>query len=205
MRKVFAISALLGAVALSGCLSSIIPEPAPAETVYQLGPVGGAAVPSAAAVIYRVDRPTAPTGLMTNSIVVSPDGTRLATASGARWAERIPTLVQLSLFDELSTHSEFVGVLPTSGARSDYRLHLTIRHFEAKFDRGEKSAPLAVVQYTATVADAGTRKLIGTHNVSKEVRAGAVSVSSIVRAQDAANKAALDDVVAWLGTLNVES
>ena len=191
--------------AMSGCLSTVLPDPKPADTIYRLAEYKTAVVADADAIIVRIDRPTTPTALAGKNIVVSPDGTRLASAAKARWAEPIPTLVQLSLFDEISSRSNIVGVLPASGARTTHRLHLTVRNFEATFDQGPSSAPLAAVEYTATVADASSRNLIGTRSVRKEVRAIAPSVSSIVDAQDKANRAAIAEVVDWVATLEIDS
>jgi ABC-type uncharacterized transport system auxiliary subunit len=205
MTRFLNILALSCVFSLGGCLSSVLPEPAPADTIYKLASPSGSVTASEGAVIMRIDRPTAPQSLSGNGIVASPDGSRLINVARARWAEPIPSLVQNSFFDVLSTRSNVVGVLPTSGARTDYRAHITIRNFEARFDEGEDNPPMVTVQYTATVSDAGSRNLIGTYNVRKTERAAAASVSAIVDAQNRTNLSALEAVADWLERLNYPS
>jgi len=192
------VSAALGLM-LSGCIS-ILPDPEPAATVYRL-PSYDVALPAAAnAVVMRVDRPTAPLALSGQDIIVSPDTTRLVVASQARWSEDIPILVQQSILEELGQHPSLTGVGPLSGARAEQRLHITIRNFEAQFDDGETSPPLAIVHYMVTLSDASTRKLIGTYDVRKTARANSIRVSSIVEAQSQANREILADIANWLKT-----
>ncbi len=189
----------------AGCLSSIIPDPAPANTMYRLSTTGDVVMPAVDALVFRIDRPTAPAALMGTDVIVSPDGQRLASASQAQWSENIPSLIQTSFFNMLSTRKDIVGVLPASGARSLYRAHLTVRNFEAQFDNGDKSAPLAVVHYTATVSDAASRDLIGTFDVRKTQRASAPNLSAIIKAQTRANDAALSDIADWMEGLKPKS
>lgn len=196
---------IISAMFSSGCLSSIIPEPAPADIIYRLTSPGASVPSESDAILLRVDRPTAPSALMGHSVVVSPDGQRLATAGQARWAEPVPSLIQNSIFDNFSTRGDIVGVLPTSGARTSHRIHVTVRNFEAQFDNGPENPPVAIVKYTATVSDASTRDLIGTYEVRKSVRADAASVSSIVDAQDRANKAAVTEIADWASRLLTKS
>jgi cholesterol transport system auxiliary component len=110
-------------------------------------------------------------------------------------------MLQSSLVEALSGSPDLIGVLPSSGARTDTRIHLTIKNFEAQFDQGEKAAPIAIVRYTATLADASDRALLNTFVAHKSVRADAASVSEIVRALETANNQAMDDIVAWLETI----
>lgn len=205
MKNTLCLATLMSAVFATGCLSSIIPEPAPADIIYRLTSPGDAVPSNPDAILLRVDRPTAPAALMGHSVVVSPDGQRLATAGQARWAEPVPSLIQNSIFDNFSTRADIVGVLPTSGARTSHRIHVTVRNFEAQFDNGPESAPLAIVKYTATVSDASTRDLIGTHEVRKSVRAAAATVSAIVDAQDQANKDAVTEIADWAAELLTKS
>ncbi len=196
-----------GAVSLlfGGCLSSIIPEPAPAATIYRLSVPGEAVRPSPDAVALRLDRPSAPKSLLGQSIVVSPDGQRLASASGAKWSQSIPALIQYSFYDVLSRRQAIEAILPASGARSEYRAHLTLRNFEAQFDQGESAAPLAIVEYTVTVAKSATRDLIGTRTIRKTARAAGPNVSYIVDAQNRANQDALNDIADWIESLEIDS
>ena len=199
------ISLALSATVLGGCVSSFIPDPKPAAVVYQLSPGADAVAPQQGAKIYRVDRPTAPSSLLRDAIVVSPDGRTLAVAENAKWAQSVPDMIQGSLMQELASRSDLIGVLPTSGARTTHRVHLTIQNFEATFDQGTDNAPVVRVQYLATVSDAGTRNLIGTLTTNQTQRAGSNAVSSIVQAQSTANQAAMDEISDWLVTLDLNA
>lgn len=177
---------------------SIIPDPAPAEIVYRLSLSGDSVQPNLGARVIRVDRPAATSVFNTRSIVVSPDGRRLSTVALAKWPEGTPTMLQESLVDALSREASLIGVLPQSGTRTDTRVHITIKNFEAQFDRGEANAPLAIVRFTATLANAMDRRLIDTFTTRHEVRAEAARVSDIVKAIEKANDAAMNDIVRWI-------
>lgn len=186
----------MAALSISGC--SIIPEPAPANITYRLSVSGDSVPANADATVIRVDRPTATSVFNSRSIVVSPDGRRLSTAAQAQWPEGTPTMLQGALVDAFSREPSIVGVLPESGTRTDTRVHFTIKNFEAQFDRGETSAPLAVVRYTVTLVNATDRRLIDTFSTRHEVRASAARISDIVGAMERANDAAMTDIVAWV-------
>ncbi|MGB6230460.1 MAG: ABC-type transport auxiliary lipoprotein family protein [Litorimonas sp.] len=196
MIRILAASAT--ALALSAC--SILPDPAPADIIYRLS-LDGESVPAKAdATVIRIDRPSSSSMFDSASIIVSPDGRRLSRAAQAKWAEALPLLIQQSLVDAFSRDADIIGVIPSSGTRTDTRVHLTIKNFEAQFDRGEEAAPLAVVRYTATLANASDRMLIDTFVTRHEVRADAARVSEIVEALEQANNAAMMDIVSWVST-----
>ena len=188
--------AAVALVVLSAC--SILPDPAPAKVVYRLN-VDDTVVPARDnAPVVRVDRPGSSTVFNTRNILVSPDGRRMRQASGAQWVQAIPLMVQDSIVDSLGQVPDLVGVLPSSGARTDTRIHLVIKNFEAQFDQGETAAPIAVVNYTVTLADASDRRLIDTFATSHKVRADTINVSEIVEAMEEANSRAMGDIVNWL-------
>jgi len=190
----------------SACASLILPEPAPANTVYRLSAStqNTVVMPDANAIILRVDRPTVPRPLSGNKITVSPSGDRMLSASGAEWAEKVPDLIQGSILDVFSSRTGIIGVLPVSGARTELRIHLTVRNFESVYDQGEGNAPLAVVRYTATLANASNRNLIGSFDVRETERARDNRVSEIVGAQDRANAAAINAIADWVLAMYVK-
>ncbi len=203
--KSLKISFIFGAiVALTGCVS-LLPDPVPAATVYRLSSAKQGIPQSPNAFIVRVDRPSVSNEFETRDIIVSPDGRRLAAAGGAKWAELIPVMIQNSFVDLLGQHEDLVGVIPSSGARTDTRIHLTVKGFEAQFDQGEKTAPLAVVHYAITLSNASNRNLLNSYDVRKTVRAREARVSEIVRAMDEANQQALDAIANWMKQPNVRT
>jgi len=188
---------LLSSVILTGCVS-LLPDPLPAGSVYRLTSAKPSVPQSPNAFVVRIDRPSVSSEFETTDIIVSPDGRRLASASGAKWADLIPVMIQNSFVDLMGQHENLVGVIPSSGARTDTRVHLTVKGFEAQFDQGEASAPLAIVHYAVTLSNASNRNLLGSYDVRKTVRATEARVSSIVQAMDTANQQALEEIAIWL-------
>lgn len=197
-------STCVAALLLSGCVS-LLPDPKPSEATYRLTQAKESVPQSSNAFVVRIDRPSVPKAFETKDIIVSPDGRRLASASGAKWADIIPVMIQDSLVDLMGQHSNIIGVIPSSGARADTRVHLTVKRFEAQFDQGEGTAPLAVVHYGVTLSNASNRNLLGSYDVRKTIRANEVRVSEIVRAMDIANQQALEDIILWLGQSRARS
>jgi ABC-type uncharacterized transport system auxiliary subunit len=192
------------ALVLSGCVS-LLPEPAPADVVYRLSAAVEGVPQSPTAKVIRIDRPQAANVFQGQDVIVSPDGRRLASASQAKWAESIPDMIQNSFVDVLAQRAGLVGVIPSSGARTDTRVHLTIKSFEARFDQGEGLAPMAVIHYAATLSNASNRNLLGTYDVKKRVRSSDIRVSTIVDAMDKANQQALNAIADWLETTEVRN
>jgi len=212
MKRRFATAAILfAAINLGGCLSTILPDPAPAKKIYRLSPDLQSSVtapPQAAikALTVRIDRPNAPKALQGYDLAVSPDSKRIAKIANAQWEDILPVLVQKAFVFELNARPDLVGLLPTSGARSTYRAHLTIRNFEAQFDRGEDEAPNVVIDYLITLSDAGSRELLGTQSFHIERRAASKNVNDIVDSKSAANKALLKEVSDWMAvTLSTQA
>jgi len=201
LRSKMMLGALV-ALSLSACVS-ILPDPAPANTVYRLLTPGQSVENAPDAVIVRIDRPGGQNIFETRDILVSPDGRRLSMAAQAKWAEILPLMLQESLLDHMTQTPNLIGVVPSSNSRSDTRLYLTIKNFEAQFDNGEANAPLAVVKYTVTLVNASDRKLIDSYTTETTRRASEARISSIVKAMESANSSAMKDIIAWLETMDL--
>ena len=182
---------------LSACIS-VLPDPIPASSVYRLGTNAQAAEKAPTAEIIRVDRPSATQIFNSTDIIVTQGGQKLSAVAMAKWSEATPVVIQEAMIEALESSPQFIALVPTSGARTKTRLHLSVKNFEANFDQGQEAAPLAVVQYRVTYARADDRKLLGTHIVRKTARADSINVSSIVTALERANDAAMADIVTWL-------
>ena len=195
--------AVIGTFGISGCLSTILPAPKAGGHVYRLSSDLLASetanlVTSTTAYTVRIDRPNAPKALQGYDLVVSTDGNRLVTIADAEWADTLPTLIQRSFLSHLNAQPDLIGILPTSGARSTYRAHITIRNFEARFDQGEEAAPLILVDYLVTLSDAGSRNLIATQSFHAERRANSIRVSDIVDSKSRANRDLLGEISGWM-------
>ena len=189
--------ALLLSASLTACVS-VLPDPAAAPSVYRLATNPSQATKVSNPEIIRIDRPSATQVFNSTDIVVVQGDQKLSKIAQAQWSEATPIIIQTAMIDALEGSSNFVGLMPTSGARTATRLHLSVKNFEANFDNGPESAPLAEVQYRVTYARADDRQLIGTHSVRQTVRAQSINVSSIVAAIEQANAAAMGDIVSWL-------
>lgn len=196
MKNLLALASV-ATIALSGCVS-VLPDPDPAPVVYRLQSRAQPAAPVANPQVIRIDRPIASQIYNSNDIVVSMSGQNLSAVAQANWSDAMPSTVQSAFVDAVSASGQFTALLPSSGARADTRLNVTIQNFEANFDQGEQSAPLAIVQYRIAYTRADDRELLGTLSVRKTQRAASINVSSIVAAIETANEAAMADVVAWL-------
>lgn len=188
---------MLCGASLNACVS-VLPEPAEAPVVYRLSGQYESVKPSANAKVIRIDRPASSISLDTKDILVTPDGRRMAAASMASWADPIPAMVQDVLIAHMGESSKLIGLLPASGARTQTRVHVSIKNFEAKFDQGEDLPPLAVVRYDVSLADASDRKLLGTFSASATSRARALQIGSIVEAMGLANEEAMTEIIGWL-------
>ena len=202
-RKLQITTIVLSAIMVSGCLTTILPEPVEANHVYRLS---GDLTASSTVVsnqsenilTVRIDRPNAPKALQGFDLVIAKENSELAIVDKAEWADSLPTMIQRSFLSELNSRSDIIGILPTSGARSEYRAHITVRNFEAIFDRGDEQAPLIVVDYLVTLSDAGSRKLIGTQSFHSENRAVTNHVSDIVSAKSSSNRSNLERISDWI-------
>lgn len=205
MMKFVKLSASLFVIAgLSGCFN-LLPDPEPANSIYRLTSSLEKSTPNIEAPIVRVDTPTAARLVATRKIIVSPDAQRLAVAGGAEWADSLPKMVQQNFVDILASEPNVIGVIPRVATKADYRIHIHIDNFEARFDNGPENAPLIIVSYTAAFAKAASRDLLGTQQVSHTQRADSATVSAIVSAMDIANKGALAEIANWLSTRDMKT
>jgi len=198
MRRLIFHSGTISVLALALNACSVLPDPAPADTIYRLSPLTESVQAAQTATVIRVDRPVASVVFQSRDIVVSPDGLRLASAAQAKWIETMPSLIQSAFVDVLATRPNLVGVIPASGARTNQRVQLTIKNFEAQFDNGTDAAPLAVIRYSVTYANSSNRALLGTYDVKAVKRAKSTNVANIVEAISIANNEALMDVAKWV-------
>jgi len=77
-----------------------------------------------------IDAPEAPAALNSNRIVYQPSANEIKYYSGARWADRVPDMVQVLLVDAMDQGGRFQAVGPRSaGIRSDYLLQVSISRF----------------------------------------------------------------------------
>ena len=197
MRRIFVLPTA-AALLLGGCLSSILPEPAPPPAVYRLDVPTETAQKRNGATVVRVDNPSGARTFNTRDVLVITSSGTLSSASGAQWADTIPQLVQDAALAAMARSPDYISVIPVAGTRADIRVHIDIRDFAAVYDQGDLSPPMARTRLSATMAEASTRKFLGSFDVTGEARAQDNRVSAIVDAQSAATRDAMDQIVAWM-------
>jgi len=85
-RNLAGLALSLSAISMSGCVS-LLPKPAPSNTVYRLLTPGEAVASSPSAAVVRIDRPGGLNVYETKDILVSPDGREVSMVAQAQWAE----------------------------------------------------------------------------------------------------------------------
>ncbi|MGI9245130.1 MAG: ABC-type transport auxiliary lipoprotein family protein [Steroidobacteraceae bacterium] len=192
---------LLGALALQGCLGSLLDSDAPGPDTCRLG--GGVAVPEAAgtattALGLTVARPLAAVALDTDRIAIVPAASRFDYYNGVRWAAPAPQMLQESLVTALQASGRFAGVFAApSGVPAELTLDVELRHFEA-VAVGD-AAPAVVIQVQASLVDARRAQRLASFVSEARVQSGANRREAIIDAFERANRAVVADVVARIG------
>jgi cholesterol transport system auxiliary component len=181
---------------VAGCADIVGPLPSP--KLYVLTPnfvaVPGAPVPWA----LSVQTPDSTAGLDSERIVISRPPAGLDFYADAAWSDRVPMLVQTALVEAFERSGRIASVARDSaGTRTDLILNIDLRSFEARFDAGE-GAPLGVVRLGVRLIAAGSRRIVGTTEITKEVRASANTVDAAVAAVTMAFSAVLAALVPWV-------
>ncbi|MBO6716365.1 MAG: membrane integrity-associated transporter subunit PqiC [Rhizobiaceae bacterium] len=124
---------------LPGCalLGGSTPEP---FDTYELN----AAVPSVGGRQTRrqvlVTEPSALKSLDSENIVIKPSPGTIQYLKGARWADRLPRVVQARLVETLQLSGRVGGVgMPGEGLAIDFQIIVDIRSFEIRLDGGDRA------------------------------------------------------------------
>ena len=202
-----AVSASGIALVLAGCLSGLHSS-APVVQSYVLSAAPpAAATPSADAApsgdatpqqaarppgpTLQVERPIAAPGLDTDQIAVLQSEQRLSSYVASRWAVALPELIESLTVQTLRDTREWQSVEGSHTVfPAQYRLQLTIRHFEADYSAG-KGPPLVHVQLEVMIQRRADRELIGSFDVERTERAAEDRLAPVVAAFQRATTAAL--------------
>ncbi|MDR3526273.1 MAG: ABC-type transport auxiliary lipoprotein family protein [Rhizomicrobium sp.] len=191
-----ALFAAASGLVVAGCADIVGPPPAP--KLYVLEPKFAAVPGAAVAWALSVQAPDSTAGLDSERIVIARPPAGLDFYANAAWSDRVPMLVQSALVEAFERSGRIASVAQDSaGTRTDLILNTNLRDFEARYDAGE-GAPLAVVRLGARLIEARSRRIVGTTEISKEVRAAANSVDAGVAALTEAFSAALAQLVPWV-------
>jgi cholesterol transport system auxiliary component len=189
----------VAALALSSCIS-LLPKAKPSSlysfgqtTQTQVGPA-----PDKQVLIFRSGSLFQRASASDRILTINAAG-KAAYVAETRWVSPASVLwdeAVLAAYDADPGVSRLVmrGEL-AQGA--DYILRLDVRNFEARYDRGDKAAPLVTVRVRATLTRNKDRELVSDRIFEKQVRAGDNRVSAIVPAYDKAVADTLSEIVAW--------
>jgi len=176
---ILAVAAALAA----GCFGGLRNE-APPPLIYRLGaPALAAGAPLAADLLVVVER-TAP-GLDGTGIAGRWPGNRLDYLAGARWAERVPVLVQSALVEALQGAGRARSVQGDLGRfRATHTLVIDVRRFDADYTGG--GLPVANVELAATLGRASDQRVLASFAVSASESAAENRQTTVVAALNAA-------------------
>lgn len=196
--KIIMIGAVCAAALMGAGCVSLLPEPVAAPSVYRLTSAPISVTPLPDAPVVRIAVPISPKALQGTDIVVSPDGYRLAAASGARWSQPLPKLLQDAVVQALGQRDTITPIAPPTSARADYALETNVRAFEAAFDKGETSPPLVKFRISATLTDLTNRKIVCKREFYAEQRSGEIRVTKIVETLDGLTRTVMADMSDWI-------
>ena len=141
--------------------------------------------------------PTASAGLDTKRMAVIHSPVGIDYFAEGEWVDRLPFLVKEALIEGFQKSGAFAGVSSEGlGLSADYVLNTDIRDFSATYD-SSGGAPLARIRIAAELITMPGRNIAAATSVTREARAGANDLPSIVLAFDRALGEAVQDLIAW--------
>ena len=141
--------------------------------------------------------PTASAGLDTKRMAVINSPVGIDYFAEGEWVDRLPFLVKEALIEGFQKSGAFAGVSSEGlGLSADYVLNTDIRDFSATYD-SSGGAPLARIRIAAELITMPGRNIAAATSVTREARAGANDLPSIVLAFDRALGEAVQDLIAW--------
>ena len=128
--------------------------------------------------------------------IMTVDGDEIAYVDSGRWSSAAS-----QLFDEAVAHGFAAGGsahLVGSSGKADYRLHLTVSHFETRYTAGPTAAPTVVIAVRAALDRQSDLAPVASEKFEAQVAASDNRLGAIVAAYDAAATKVVGDLVAWV-------
>jgi len=182
------------AVALAGCIT-LFPKEKPVQ-LYRFDAAVQAGQGSARSFSIR-SSPADFDAAAAGDQIMTVDGDQIGYVDSGRWSSPANQMFDEAVahgFDVAGDGAHLVG--PTSKAQ--YRLHLTVSHFEARYTSGPTAPPTVVVTVRAVLEHQSDLTLVGAQSFDAEVPASDNRVGAIVTAYDAAVTKVVGDMVAWV-------
>jgi cholesterol transport system auxiliary component len=174
---------------------------APERSLYRLNPnVELTQTPPRVAALLVLATPTAAAGLDTTRIALIRSPVAIDYYADGEWIDRPPFLVKQALIEGFQKSDVFGGVASEGlGLNANYVLNTNIRDFTAIYDAPD-NPPLARVRIAAELITMPDRNIAAATSITREARAGAVDLPSIVQAFDRALGDAVQAVIVWAAT-----
>jgi cholesterol transport system auxiliary component len=143
-----------------------------------------------------IDAPEAPAALNSNRIVYQPSANEIKYFSGARWADRVPDMLQVLLVDAMDQGGRFQAVGPRSaGIRSDYLLQISISRFGVESEGSEMDD--IRVQLNAKLVRRFSDTVIASRRFESIKESSSAGTFDVVNAFDRATSDVLSAIAIW--------
>jgi cholesterol transport system auxiliary component len=188
--SVLALSSLLGAC-------SLLPEAQVIDT-YLLPPSTlthqGSSAPLTPTL--SIARPQASQALDSTRIAVLPEGNRISSYKGARWADPAPLLLRDRLVSVLRGDGRFQALVSDDQQlHSDLELLGSLLSFQSEYRDGQ---PYAVIRLDAQLVDSSSRRVLASHRFEVSQGSSDAQVASLVVAFGAASDTLASELIDWL-------
>lgn len=185
--------ALGAAVALSGCIS-LAPKSDPIQ-LYRFG-ASAPGEPAAAAAgrpVVRLAQVYFPRAAASDRILTV-TGSEAAYAAGARWVAPADVLFREAVLSGFSSRGD-ATLVERGGAGAT--LELSVRSFETRYDRGDRAAPVVVIETDARIVRTPGREVIAERKFTVSERAAHNRLGAIVESYDAAVAKTVAELSDW--------
>jgi cholesterol transport system auxiliary component len=169
--------------------------------LYRLNPnVTLAQTPPRVGALLVIATPTAAAGLDTNRIALIRSPVAIDYYADGEWIDRPPFLVKQALIEGFQKSGAFAGVASEGlGLNANYVLNTNIRDFTAIYDAPD-GPPLARIRIAAELITSPDRNIAAATSITREARAGAIELPSIVLAFDRALGEVVQAAIVWAAT-----
>lgn len=145
--------------------------------------------------VIMITEPQAPSALDSERIALRPNDLEIQYYANARWADRLPRMLQNHLIAALTDHVTDAGT-ETMPLAADYRVETSLMAFEAVYDGGK--TPTIHVTLDAKLFSRSPLKLVDRRRFHAEVPAGQDKLASITAAFDQATATVTAEFAAWV-------
>lgn len=162
----------------------------PPRLTYDLNPASGDFAGRAGRSQLAIFEPSSILPADSDRIVVRTDREAVAYLTGARWADRLPALIQTRLIESFQ-NAHVLRAVGRPGMLADFSLHTSIRRFELDVTQAQ-----AIVEISAQIIEPSGRSRAA-QDFSARVAAPSDSPANVAAALDAALGEVMRDIVSW--------